>query len=304
MPAGRGSRHKLQLIKEVTFGTTPATPAMIEIPVTSYTPNIDVGVIRSNQIRSHPFVDRLLHGVDTFDHEMGVELQDDNFDVLFELLCGDTWATNALKAKDVLSSCTLESAHADLTLFDQYVGTFIRRCEISCQAAEDAAVTATFGLMSKSGTLDAATTLANSQVAATDVDPFVFADATVTINAVSRPVTAVSMVMERSVDPLRVLGTRAPREYIPSDFTLTGQITIPLEDNVESGRLVGFSNAPLVVKVGDAGQTNWRQFSIPKVKYKKMGRPINNRGVILQTIDWEAHRDSVTDTVVNITRSA
>ncbi len=304
MSAARGSKQMLKIIKEVTYGVTPATPTMIELPVNSFNADVAIGLIRSGQIRTHPFVDRLLKGAQKNDLEMTCEMQDDTHDVMLELLTGDTWTSNVVKMKDALIGATFESAATDLTLFDQYAGTCVRRGEFTFQAAEDALVMSTFGMMAKTGTLDAGVTLASVLTAAPEKDPFVFADASITINGVSRPVSSCTITVERTVDPYYVLGSRVPREYIPSDVTVTGSLTIPYEDSTESARLIGFTNAPLVVVAGDNGAVNSKTFTLPKLKYATMGRRLQGRGIRLQEINWEAHYDSGIASVMSITRTA
>jgi hypothetical protein len=304
MAAARGSKQAIKVIKEVTFGTTPATPTMIEIPVVSSKRDQAIGLVESGQIRTHPFIDRFIKGVQKNDIDIVTEMQDDTHDVLLELLAGDVFTANTLKLKDVLSSFSGEWGATDLTLFDQFTGCCVRRAEFGFQAAEDAKVTATYGVMAKSGSLDAVTSLATTTTPAPNVDPFGFADATVTIGGSARPVTAGSITVERQIDPLYVLGQRTARDYIPSTVTVSGSITVPYEDALESARLSAFAAIPLVFKAGDNGATNFRQFTIPGAYYESMGRSLQNRGVLLQEINWRARYDSASGTVMSITRSA
>ena len=102
MPIIRGSTHGLYMIKEATFGTTPATPTMIEMPFTTFGMRASHGVLRSEQIRSHPFVDRVLSGRDMFELSLGFELQGATHDSIVETVFGSTIASNSMKYLDVL----------------------------------------------------------------------------------------------------------------------------------------------------------------------------------------------------------
>lgn len=302
MTVARGSKHVLKMIKETVFGTTPATPTMLEIPVTSFSADHAIGLIRSGQIRTHPFVDRLMRGVDSHDVEFGIELQDDTHDLVLELLFGAAWTTNTLKMTDALVGASAEIGYTDLAKFDQVTGLCIRRGEFTFNAAEDSVVTASFGAMAKDGVLDAASSLATTTTAAPTGDPFVFSEAVVTIGGVEKVVTAASITVERTVDRLLKLGSTTPHAYIPSDVTVTGSITIPLEDAAESTRLTGFTDGALSVACTKGA--NSRTFNVHAMNYARMGRRIQGRGAILQEIQWEAKYSSSDSTVMSILRSA
>lgn len=302
MATGRGSKQKLKIIKESVFGTTPAMPTMLELPINVLNKDVAINLIRSGQIRTHPFVDRLMQGAQQNDLEINTELQGDTHDVLLELLCGAAWSSNVVKATDALVGSTIESEHNDLTLFDQFTGCCVRRGEFNFPAQADGVVTVNYGLMAKGGLLDEPATIATAVTAAGTPDPFVFHEATVEINAAERPVTSLSFTLERQVDPLYILGARQPDEYIPSDFTLTGTISIPLRDDTESAMLLGFTDAAINVACVKGSES--RTFDIFKANYAGMGRRIQGRGAIIQEIRFEA-KYSLSDTsIFKITRSA
>jgi hypothetical protein len=301
MSAKRGSKQKLLMIKESAFGTTPSTPTMLEIPINSFTPNVSVSTIRSEQIRTHPFVDRLMQGAQVVDHQATFEVQPDNHDLLLEVLQGAAWATDVTTATDALVGMTMEQRHTETTLFAVYTGTCIKQAQFNFPAAVDGKVTCQMDLMSKAADLDNTATIATAVTAAADTDPFVFHQATLTIGGSAVKATNLQLTVARQIDPLYVLGAMQPDEYIPGAFTLTGQVTIPLQDNTEGARLTAFTEGAIVASLTQSGAG--LSFSIPKMNFGKMSRPVNNRGVILQTIDFEAKYDSGTTSVLQITRS-
>ena len=307
MPAARGSRQTLKAVKEVTFGTTPTAPVLLELPLVSFNRNFNRSVIRSNQIRSHPYTDKLMKGELSADFDLSVELQDDTYDVLLDVMCGTTtWSSNVLKVSDGLQGISFEASAGDLSLHDQFAGGMLSSMEVNFPAEANGVVTANFSGMAKTVTMDAASSVvgAGSVTAAPSVDPFVFGDAVCTVAGASRPITSLNFRLERQVDPLLVLGSFTPREYVPSTVTLTGQVTIPLEANTESAQLAAFSDIAISASARDAAGTGFRTFLIPAVKFGRMGRQIQDRGVILQVIDFEAKYDSGIASIMSITRSA
>lgn len=304
MPVKRGSQHRLGIVLEVTFGTTPATPALTELPIMRLRKNKSMGAIRSAQIRSHPFLDRLLPGRKTQDLEIGAELQHSNYDMLLQLLAGQAWATNVLKIGDALLSATLESRMSGGTaLYDQFVGAYVNRFEMSVSADEEAPVGVTFGLGALTSELDSTTSLATTTPAAADKNPFVYIDGLTEINGSPRPVTSITFRCERATDPLRVIGAQTDREVVPGDFTLTGTLTMPLEDGVESAILEAFTSVPIHLRLAEPGGTVYLDFLIHLVKYTSMGRSIENRGALFQEVEFEAIYSSAQSTIMTITRT-
>lgn len=307
MPAARGSRQTLKMVKEATYGVTPTNPVLLALPFVNFNRNINRGVIRSNQMRSHPFTDRLMKGRLSADFDMGIEVQDDTHDILLDAFCGTTtWATNVIKLTDSLQGLSFEATAGDLALHDQFGGGFLSSMEVNFPAEEEGIVTANFSGMTRSVALDAATSIVGtgSVTPAPDVDPFVFGDAVCTIAGAPRPITALNIRAERTVDPLLVLGSFIPREYIPSTVSVTGSVTIPLEDSTESEQLIDFTEVAISASAVASTGGAFRKWDMTKVNFTRMGRQVQDRGVILQTIDWEAKYDIATGTPMSITRSA
>lgn len=298
----RGSTHLLQVIKEATFGTTPATPAMTEIPITNFTKKSSQTVIRSDQIRSHPFVDRMMYG--RFVHEIGVdfELQSANHDILLETVFGAAISAKSVAYTDALKGLSMESsAGGGSSKFDQFTGTYLSKISVSAAANDTSPVKVSTSGMAKTGTLDATSTLANSTVAATFVDPFLWADATLTIAAVSTAVASGSFDIDRAVDPLMLWGSRTPREFVQGAVTITGKITVPYDDGVQSALVTAFADNQLIFTFNNVGATVFRKFTFPHCKMTDIGRQINTRGGIMQELGFEAYYDSGTTTAGTLT---
>lgn len=298
----RGSTHLLQAIKEVTFGTTPATPTMLELPLASLSKKSDQTVLHSGHIRSHPWTDRMMYG--RFMHTIGIdfELDGPNHDILFETMFGGTISAKALAFADVLKGLSVESsAGGGSSKFDQFTGTYFDSLSISASASDTEGVKCSVSGMAKVGTLDAAATLATTTTAATFVDPFIFADATLTIATIATAVAAGNIDIKRQVDPLMLWGSRVPREFIPGAVTATGKITIPYDDGVQSALVTAFADNALVFTFNNLGATVFRKFTFPKAKTPGIARTINTRGGIMQELDWEAYYDTSSTTGVTMT---
>jgi len=300
--AQRGSTSRLTAIKEVTPGTTPATPVMTELPVVSFTPNHSMSVIRSDQIRGHPFPDQLING--RLVHEFGVEVElaGATHDILLETFLGGAITSKALKFLDALKSLTIEET-VNTGVFNQFTYCCFSSMSISVSAEETAPVKITFNGMARAASLDAVSTLATSVTNAPGTQPFIFAGSSVLVDTNATPTASGSLNFERQIDPLMLLGSRLPREYVPGEATLAGTSVIPYDDTgfgsgaTISAYLSGFADAVQVWKFANEANTAFRQFSIPKTKFTTLGRSLSSRGMRMQEVNWEARYDSSTATV-------
>lgn len=302
----RGSKHKLVSVREVTFGTTPATPAMLETPIMTFQPSVSQTLITSSQIRSHPFVDQIIQGALLTNLTITAELQKTNLDWLMELSAGAAFATGSAKVTDALLSNTIESQHTDIPLYDVYTGCVVNQMQLTFPAAANGVVTGQWGLIAKAATLDNATAITGETITgATSTPPFTFIEASVTLGGSSIPVTSGTFTLARQVDPLYLLGATAgaPDEYIPSTVTLTGQLTIPLRSNAQSSIFTGFTANSLVFSAAHPASGGSFTFTIPQVVLGKAARPIQNRGAILQTYDFTAKYDSSSSTAMTIAKT-
>jgi hypothetical protein len=306
MAVQRGSTSQIAVIKEVTAGTTPSTPTLLEMPIVQWSPTHTNDVIKSAQIRSHPFVDKMLHG--RFLHEFGLdyELQGAVHDTLIETMFGAAISAKSLAFTDALKSLTIEEKVAAGD-FNQFVYGVFSSFGISAAAGDTTPVKITTSGMALTGTLDAAATIATAVTPAANVDPFIFVGAGITVASNITPVGSGSINLTRQIDPLMLLGSRNPREFVPGDVGATGTITIPYDaSGFGSGATVsalvsGFTDAAQVWTFADEAGTTFRRLTLPKTKWTSLGRPLNARGARMQEVNWEAYYNSGTSTVCTMT---
>jgi hypothetical protein len=301
MTVKRGSTSGLYGIKEVTYGVTPATPTLVQFPFVNWNPTTAHTVLTSAQIRSHPYVDRVLAGRTTFTHALDVELQPAVHDALIETCFGGVITSKVLKHADVLKSMTMEE-RTDVSggLFNQFSGVYWNRIDVSASASDTAPVSMKFAGMSLAGTLDATSTIATAVTAAAAPDPYIFADASLGVSGSPVAVVSGNFTIDRTVDPLMLWGSRLPREYVPGAVTASGSITVPYDDGIPAGVFTGFADTPLAFKFTSSDATTFRRFTFPRTRYVSLGRQINTRAGLMQVINWQAMYDTTTATVCSM----
>lgn len=303
MPINRGSTHGLYAVKEVTYGVTPSTPTLLQMPFDTFDMQTAHTVLRSNQIRSTPYLDRVLAGMSTQALTLTAEMQAATHDMLLETVFGSVFASGSMKHVDVLKSLTLESrTQVSAGLFNQFSGSYLNRLDVSASASDTAPVAMTFAGMAKAGALDQSATLATANTAAGQPDPYIFADATLKIATVAQPIMSGSFTIDRTVDPLMLWGSRLPREYIPGAVTATGSVTVPYDDATISAMWTAFADAQLDFTFADAAASSSLKFTFPRTRFTTLGRKIDTRGGLFQVLNFEAMYDLSSATVCTITK--
>lgn len=297
----RGSKQKQVIIPEVTYGVTPSTPVMIEMPIVTIQRSHTLDLMKSAQLRSHPFVDQIAEGMFVHGITCDFELQDLSHDLLLQAMFGSAIVTKSMKVLDGLSSVTLESQANDLTLFDSFTGVYFDKMDFTVGSSDKAPIKIKLTGGAKNATFDAGTSIATSVTASTPTVPFVWADSTITLAGVATPVTTGNFSLSRTVNPLNLIGSRQTDQFVPDAVALTGQITVPLETATQSALFAGFTDAAIVFKSQSTDTTKFRIFTAPKTKFTKFGRQVQNRGAIFQTIDFEAYYDTSSATVMSLT---
>lgn len=305
MPAQRGSTSQVAAIKEATAGTTPATPVLTQLPAVGFTPTHTTNVLTSAAIRAHPFVDQLINGRLVHNFGLDFELAGATHDMLLETFLGGVITSKTLKFTDALLSLTIEET-VNAGVFNQFTYGVFSAMNFSVSAADTAPIKTTMTGEARTGTLDAASTLATSVTAAPGTVPYIFVGAGLSVAGNTTPVSSGSLAFTRQVDPLMLLGSRLPREFVPGEAGLTGAITIPYDSTgFGSGTTIstfvsGFTSAALVWKFGDEAGTNFRQITIPQAKFLSLGRALNSRGMRMQEVNYQAIFDASSATIATL----
>jgi hypothetical protein len=110
MTIATSNRTALRYVPEVTFGTTPATPAFNELRYTGESLNYNIQNVVSNEIRSDRMTSDLIQVGADVGGDFNFELSQIAFESLFEMaLCG-TWGAPTLGVSVLKNGTTLRSA--------------------------------------------------------------------------------------------------------------------------------------------------------------------------------------------------
>lgn len=145
MTQAQGARHSISYVAESTFGTTPASPTMLQLRNTGTTLMTQKESFQSEEIRNDRQIVDLRHGTRTAEGDINFELSYGAFDDWLEAALFGTWATNVLKVGVTPKSFTVERAFDDVSQYFPFTGVMVNTMSLSI--SPNAMVTGTFGVI-------------------------------------------------------------------------------------------------------------------------------------------------------------
>lgn len=301
MTIASGSRHRLAAIAEVTYGTTPATPAFTSLRHNSCNIGLSKDAVESEEIRGDRQITCFRHGNKSVGGDIEGELVYGEYDSLIEAaLCG-TWSTDVLKAGTTRRSFTVERTFQDITQYIRYTGCEVNTMSISI--APNSMIGVSFGLIGKDQSI-AQTAIASSTYS-TLTDTCQFDSFTATINEGGSPialVTEMEVTLENGIEPQFVVGSSTTLRPSIGRCNVTGSITVYLEDQAMLTKFQNETESSLDITMTDP-DGNTFQIEIPKLKYNSGQPDVSGEGSVTVSMDFQAIYDSVDASNIVITRN-
>ena len=301
MAIASGSRHRLAAIAEVTYGTTPTTPAFTTLRHNSCNIGLSKDAVESEEIRGDRQITCFRHGNKSVGGDIEGELVYGEYDTLIEAaLCG-TWSTDVLKAGTTRRSFTVERTFQDITQFMRYTGCEVNTMSISI--APNSMIGVSFGFIGKDQSI-AQTAIASSTYS-TLTDTCQFDSFTATINEGGSPialVTEMEVTLENGIEPQFVVGSSTTLRPSIGRCNVTGSITVYLEDQAMLTKFQNETESSLDITMTDP-DGNTFQIEIPKLKYNSGQPDVSGEGSVTVSMDFQAIYDSVDASNIVITRN-
>jgi hypothetical protein len=298
MTIAKGSRFQIAYIPESTYGTTPSTPQMVLLPVTSANFEPVKSALQSETIRSDRQVADLRHGNKTFRGDLAVEFRGDDFDALFDSLMMSAIATDTWKIGSTKKGLTFELGHLDTSTYEVFAGCLVNSFGI--EVRPDEIVKANFGIVgltSTTGTspLDATPTAFSSN---TPYDSF---SGVVNEGGASAKVTAISLSLENNITPVFVVGSPTAIDMVEGRAVVTGSLTAVFENLTLYNKFINETESSLDFSLVSGGDTY--AFTIERLKYTSVSKPIGGEGLIVADLKFQGLYDSSDATTLKIVKS-
>lgn len=310
-----GSRHALYSVAESTYGTTPTSPALDAVRITSCTLGLSKNSLESGEIRSDRQKADFRLGANQVGGEIGFELSYGSFDQFLEaVLMGAGWdvdtpvaGTDQLKAGVERRSFTMVRHFSDIQTADKpyYIYTGVEINTMSLSIAADQMITGTFGVVGKGQTLATdltalGTPTYNPESTTTPLDSF-----TGTLDEGGSSIaviTEITLELANGIEPRFVVGSKDTIKPSDSRSNLTGTISAYFEDSTMVEKFINETESSIVLTLPDA-DGNELKITIPRIKYTGGQPDVSGEGPVVLSMPFQALLDSSTSSNIVIERT-
>ena len=307
MPFSQGSRAGLSYVVESTFGTTPATPSLIQLPYTTHSLNLTKERVTGTDIQP----DRMLrvdrHGNRSAAGDIVADLRKADFDPLLESAFFNSFSTNVLKVGTTPKFFSIEDAATDIAQFRLFTGMAVSSLAVSIRPNQ--MVTGTFSMVGKDMTISG-TSVDAIKTASSGNAPFDAYSGALSIGDAGGSLTAAAIVtgidftINNALAPTFVVGSASTPQLEYGMATVEGTITAYFENAALINRFLNETETALQVAVDDPTGSSDYTFLFPRVKINGADVPVENPTSRIITLPFVALYDSVEATNLKLTRSA
>ena len=306
MPFSQGSRAGLSYVVESTFGTTPGTPSLIQLPYTTHSLNLTKERVTGNDIQPDrmPRVDR--HGNRSVAGDIVVDLRKGDYDPLFESAFFNTFSTNVLKVGTTPKYFSIEDAATDIAQFRLFTGMAVSSLAVSIRPNQ--MVTGTFSMVGKDMTISG-TSVDAVKTASSGNAPFDAYSGLMQIGnaggalSTAAIITGIDFTINNALAPTFVVGSASTPQLEYGMATVEGTITAYFEDAALINRFLNETETALQVSVDDPTGSSDYTFLFPRVKINGADVPVDNPTSRIVTLPFVALYDTTEATNLKLTRS-
>lgn len=227
MAQAQGSRRTVGYIAETTPGTTPASPQLAGLEYVDFNLALNTENLSDPSIRPDRQTSYARRGNSSTDGDLSLVLCPDNYDALLEAALQGTWSSNQLKIGTIQRSFAFEEGFDFGTSQSYRVFNGVVVNTLAMEVTTDALVTATFGLLGRTVSEFAGTSVdANGYTAPLAKDKFYHEDGT--FNEGGSAVgylSSISFELNNNATGNRALGTTGFRNVTSNKVAVTGTVT-------------------------------------------------------------------------------
>jgi len=278
MAFAQGSRTRLAFIPEATFGTTPATPTLVALPIKTHSLALTKDRLQGEDILGDrmPRIDR--HGNRQAGGSIEVDLRAGTYDAFLESAMFAAFATDILKVGTTPRFLTLEDAALDIAQFEIFRGMAVSSASFS--VAPNQMVQTTFEMVGK-GMTQAAATIATTITPATNVTPFdsyngeVYDGGTDSGDVIAT-VSSMSFSIQNALAPTFVVGSAETPQLEFGRAVVEGEMVVYYDDAVLINKFLNETESSIRLVVDVPGGGSSYTFDFPRVKYNGAAVPLAN----------------------------
>lgn len=309
MPQASGAKARLSYCEETTWGTTPATPSMIQLKAA--TPGValksEVEKLVSNAINGNRAVEAARGGNITVSGSVPFELPLLGIGKLFKHALGPVTTTgtaapytHVIKRGSLPAGLSMEVGYTDISQYFVYRGCRVN--QLSLSVGNSGIITGSLDLVGKEGAAPATTSL-GTPTAATHT-PFVQHEAAFLEAGVAAKVISFSLTLANNMESVRTIGSRNLASLPEGKGDLTGSMTVIFEDVALINKVLNETQTTLKLTFSNASGSI--EFLLPAVKlFGAAGNGIETAQGLVTAVDFQGLYDATeaTDLKITITNS-
>jgi hypothetical protein len=268
----------------------------------------EVENIVSNELRSDRMISDLIQVSRQNSGGFEFELSYASFDDLLEGALFDSWDGDVLVQAVERHSYTIEKAHLDIDEYFLFTGMMVNAFNLSLSTG--AIATGSFDFLGSGATLLQATnattlTAANSNTIMNcmgNVATLLEATYGGTLTALTGVyVQELSFAIANNLRPVMAIGSDVMMEIAVGKADITGTLNAYFTTDRLFDKFLAGTAIALQFSITDG--TNTYTILIPKVKFETESIPASGQDTdVVENLTWRAIRDSVTNTMIQITR--
>lgn len=301
MAQGQGSAAKIGYVSEVTWGSTPATPSLITIPVTDFNVNLGKEEYEDTSIQGDRMQRYSLSGNRTVTGDLSVMMAPLNYDFLLESALSGAFTTDVLKVGSTRKSFTLEHSQTDISVYVPYTGVVVDKASFTVNT--QGIVTGQFSVVGKDGGVAAGTSLdTNGYTAASTALPFTHVSGTFNEGGSAIGlITSIQFTIDNGYSANYALGNVAARELTGAFIKCEGTVSAYFESATLLNKFINGTSSSLDFTLSNG--TNTMKFDMPNIKYSGGTKQLSGSGPVVLTMPFKALYDSASGSIITITRT-
>jgi len=305
MAFAQGSRSGLSYVAETTFGVTPGTPALIQLPINTHSLNLTKDRLAGNEIQDR--MNRVSrHGNRQVGGDIAVDLRKGDFDAFLEGAFFNDFSTDVLKVGTTLKSFSIEDAALDISQYRLFTGCAVSTAAFSIKPNQ--MVTTTFTMVGKDMSISG-TSVDPAKTASSTNAPFDAYSGSLTLGNAGgslssvATITGIDFTLNNNLAPTFVVGSSSTPQLEFGRATVEGTISAYFEDLSLYNRFLNEVETAFEVSVDDPTGSNAYTFLFPRVKFNTGDIPLDGETSRTVSISFEALYDATEGTNIKLTRS-
>lgn len=299
-----GSSAVLYAVPETTIGTTPATPAFVEVPFNSDDIAAAFEEIESERLGGrHMRCHRL--GNKSADGSVGTYLYPEHTDAYLEAAMCGTWTTDVLKTggNPVRRSFTFERQHTDNDpiTYLRFLGMEVNEMTITATAGQNVGLS--LGLVGNELDENHDEIAGAEYTPTADSCPFDAWTGSLEIDGTEfATATELTMTIANGLERLYGIGSRTAHRKSISKIRVSGNITAEFLSTAEYQKWYNEVNSNLVLTL-EAQDGYEFEARVPNLKFTEVTSPVSAEGQVTVQMAYVGEFDPTQETELQFTRT-